>query len=182
MAVPPPASILRFRLLSTLPPSMDVDPAPHSPYPPPPMSPTPIVFPWLPPELISPMTTIPPSALAFARPPLPADAVSPPPPFSAATRLAASPMRCRLFLLPPLLLSRPLLPPPLLFPLESADTSLLLLLLPLLSLLFLSSGLSLFRSSFFTALRSDLFCSMTLTLPSSLISAFCASSALPPDP
>ena len=44
------------------------------------------------------MTTMPPSALALARPPLPADAVSPPPPFSAATRLAARPMRCRLFL------------------------------------------------------------------------------------
>src|SRR5215213_4504506 len=119
IAVPPPASILRLVLLSTLPPSME--PAPHAPYPPP-MSPTLIVFPWFPPELILPITTMPPSALACARPPFPADTVSPPMVllFSAATRLARRPMWCTLFfrsfsslllLLPLSPLSLPLLRP-----------------------------------------------------------------------
>src|SRR5918993_2471347 len=123
------------------------------------------------------MPTMPPSALALARPPFPADAVSPePPPFSAATRLAARPMRCRLFLpLPSLYRPPPLLPPPLLFPLASLSTPPLLL-FPLLLPLFLLF----FRSSFLTALRSDLFCSRTLTSPSPSIS--CASSVTPPPP
>ena len=87
IAVPPPASIVRFVLLSTLPPLME--PTPHSPLPPPTPS-TLIVFPWFPPELMVPMTTMPPSALAFARPPFPAAAVSPPKNllFNAATRVA----------------------------------------------------------------------------------------------
>ena len=38
------------------------------------MSPTLTVLPLLPPELILPMTTMPPSALELARPPLPAEA------------------------------------------------------------------------------------------------------------
>ena len=85
------------------------------------MSPVLMTFPWLPPELISPMTTIPPSALEFARPPLPADALSPvPPPFRAATKLAARPIRWWLFLpLPSLFPPPPLFPPPLLVPLAS---------------------------------------------------------------
>src|SRR5688500_10169801 len=142
------------------------------------MSPVLIELPELPPELISPITTMPPSALALARPPLPADAVSPvPPPFSAATRLAARPMRCRLFLpLPSLFRPPPLLPPPLLFPLASLSTPPL----PFPPLLLLPLFLLFFRSSFLTALRSDRFCSRTLISPSPSIS--CAISVTWPDP
>src|SRR5690606_7196794 len=68
----------------------------------------------------------------------------PPRPLSAATRLAARPMRCRLFFFfPPLFLLLPLF-------------------------------LFLFRASFLTALRSDFFCSRTLTSPSPSISASAA--------
>src|SRR5215218_1251678 len=125
------------------------------------------------------MTTMPPSALELARPPLPADALSPvPPPFRAATKLAARPMRWRLLLPLPLLFPPPpLLPPPLLLPLASLSTPPLPFPPPLLAPLFLSF----LRSSFLTALRSDLFCSRTLTLPSPLMSATCASS-VPPAP
>ena len=102
IAVPPPASMSIFVLLSTSPPSMETGPAEHSPWPPP-MPPTLIVLPRLPPELILPMTTMPPSALAFARPPFPAEAIRParPPRPPRPYRLWISPRSPPRRLLPP---------------------------------------------------------------------------------